>query len=142
MKRYIMEHTYSIEAGNYAVAGEASSSIKGLLKKLGIDGGIVRRMAIAAYEAEMNLVIHSVGGSLTIKIAPDELLLISEDGGPGIADIDLAMEEGYSTAPEEAREMGFGAGMGLSNMKRCADEFNIHSDAGIGTKLQIKIYLK
>ncbi len=137
-----MEHTYSIEAGNYAVAGEASSSIKGLLKKLGIDGGIVRRMAIAAYEAEMNLVIHSVGGSLTIKIAPDELLLISEDGGPGIADIDLAMEEGYSTAPEEAREMGFGAGMGLSNMKRCADEFNIHSDAGIGTKLQIKIYLK
>ncbi|HHW70792.1 MAG TPA: anti-sigma regulatory factor [Clostridiales bacterium] len=137
-----MEYTYNVEAGNYALAGEASSSIKALLKKLGISGDIVRRMAIAAYEAEMNIVIHSKGGCLILKISPEELILISEDRGPGIPDIDLAMKEGYSTAPDEAREMGFGAGMGLSNMKRCADEFNIKSTVGIGTKVQIKIYLK
>ena len=141
MGEYIMEHSYSIEAGNYVVAGEASSAIKGLLRKLGIDGAIVRRMAIVSYEAEMNIVIHSVGGQITIKIAPDELLLISEDRGPGIADIDRAMVEGYSTAPDEAREMGFGAGMGLSNIERCSDEFKISSELGVGTRLEIKIYL-
>lgn len=137
-----MEHSYSIEAGNYVVAGEASSSIKRLLRKLGIDGAIVRRMAIVSYEAEMNIVIHSVGGQITIKIAPDELLLISEDAGPGIADVDRAMVEGYSTAPDEAREMGFGAGMGLSNIQRCSDEFKISSELGVGTRLEIKIYLR
>lgn len=141
MKQFIMEHTYEVKAGDYVVAGEASSSIKGLLKKLGISGDIVRRMTIAAYEAEMNLVIHSEGGHLILKISPAELLLISQDEGPGIPDIDLAMEEGYSTAPDEAREMGFGAGMGLANIKRCADEFNIKSSVGIGTKVEVKIYI-
>lgn len=137
-----MEHSYEVEAGNYVMAGEASSAIKTMLRKLGIDGAIVRRMAIASYEAEMNLVIHSVGGEITIKIAKGELLLVSEDRGPGIVDVDMAMEEGYSTAPDEAREMGFGAGMGLANIKRCSDEFKIHSKLGVGTRLEVKIYLK
>ena len=137
----LIEQTYPVYAGDFLQAGEASGSIKKFLRQLGVDSGIVRRVAIAAYEAEMNIVIHSVGGQLMLRVSPEYIMLISEDNGPGIPDIELAMQEGYSTAPEEAREMGFGAGMGLSNMKRCADEFNIYSEVGKGTKLKIVIKL-
>jgi len=132
-----MEQSYKIQAGNFILAGEASGSIKKLLKQLGIDSNIVRKIAIAAYEAEMNIVIHSYGGILKIVISPEDVVLIAEDKGPGIADIDLAMQEGYSTAPEVARELGFGAGMGLANIKRCADHLEIVSGAGQNTRLSV-----
>jgi len=123
-------------------AGDASSHIKSVLKKLGIAADVVRRAAVAAYEAEMNIVIHSLGGTLTIEIASDHMDIVAEDHGPGIADIDLAMQEGYSTAPDEIREMGFGAGMGLPNMKKCSDVFRISSEPGAGTSVLMRIYIK
>lgn len=138
----IMEQLYKVQSRNFSQAGEASGFIKKLLKQLGIDSNIVRRIAIAAYEAEMNIVIHSNGGTLTVKVSPFEVLLIAEDTGPGIADIELAMKEGYSTAPQVARELGFGAGMGLANIKRCADHLEIVSGAGQNTKLSIYFYIK
>lgn len=132
-----LRQRYDIEAGNFATAGEAASHIKRLLKQLGIDSSVVRRVAIAAYEAEMNLVIHSIGGSLEIIVNPKQAVIIAEDKGPGIEDIALAMQEGYSTASEYARELGFGAGMGLPNIKRCSDRFDIQSEPGRGTRLEI-----
>lgn len=138
----IMEQVFKVQAGNFVQAGEASGNIKKLLKQLGIDSNIVRRIAISAYEAEMNVVIHSYGGSLRIVISPYDVLLIAEDAGPGIDDIELAMQEGYSTAPEVARELGFGAGMGLANIKRCADRFDIVSSAGQNTILSIYFLIK
>lgn len=128
---------YYIEAGNFATAGEAASNIKKLLKQLGIDGATVRRAAIAAYEAEMNLVIHSLGGSLELIVSPKLVTIIAEDQGPGIENIERAMQEGFSTASEHARELGFGAGMGLPNIKRCSDKFDIQSEVGKGTRLEI-----
>jgi serine/threonine-protein kinase RsbT len=133
---------YYIEAGDFAAAGEAASSIKRLLKQLGIDGSIVRRAAIAAYEAEMNLVIHSLGGSLEITVSPEQAVIIAQDRGPGIEDIEIAMQEGFSTASEHARELGFGAGMGLPNIKRCSDGFDIKSEVGKGTWLKITFNLQ
>jgi anti-sigma regulatory factor (Ser/Thr protein kinase) len=137
-----MEQVFKIQAGNFVQAGEASGNVKKLLKQLGIDSTIVRRIAIASYEAEMNIVIHSYGGTLKIEISPHDVLLVAEDTGPGIADIELAMQEGYSTAPEAARELGFGAGMGLANIKRCADRFDIVSSAGQNTRLSIYFGIK
>lgn len=139
--RPVIEQIYSIEANNFTLAGEASSAIKKLLRQLGVPSDIVRRMAIAAYEMEMNLVIHSIGGELILQVTPDKIHLLSNDLGPGIPNIDLAMQEGYSTAPESARELGFGAGMGLSNIKRCADNFCIKSKMGQGTSVEIRINL-
>lgn len=137
-----MEQVFKVQAGNFVQAGEASGNIKKLLRQLGIDSNIVRRIAIATYEAEMNIVIHSCGGTLKIVISPYDVLLIAEDTGPGIADIELAMQEGYSTAPEMARELGFGAGMGLANIKRCADRFDIVSSAGQNTILSVYFRIK
>lgn len=137
-----MEQAFKVQAGNFTQAGEASGNIKKLLRQLGIDSHIVRRIAIASYEAEMNIVIHSFGGILKLLISPEDVLLIAEDTGPGIADIGLAMQEGYSTAPEVARELGFGAGMGLANIKRCADRFDIVSSAGQNTRLNIYFQIK
>jgi serine/threonine-protein kinase RsbT len=135
-----MEQIYSIEAGNFALAGEASGHIKKLLKQLGVNSGMVRRVTIAAYETEMNLVIHSLGGHIKLNVTPETIILTAQDRGPGIADIELAMKEGYSTAPDLARELGFGAGMGLPNIKRCADSFSINSKVGQGSVM--KIYFK
>ncbi len=126
-----------IESGDFIAAGEAASSIKRFLKQLGIDGSIVRRVAIAAYEAEMNLVIHSLGGILEIIVSPKQIKIIAEDKGPGIEDIEKAMQEGFSTASEQTRELGFGAGMGLPNIERCSDRFDIQSEIGGGTRLEI-----
>lgn len=137
-----MEQVFKVQAGNFIQAGEASGNIKKLLRQLGIDSNIVRKIAIATYEAEMNIVIHSYGGTLKIVISPYDVLLIAEDTGPGIADIELAMREGYSTAPEVARELGFGAGMGLANIKRCADHFDIVSSAGQNTILSVYFQIK
>ena len=128
---------FYIESGDFIAAGEAASSIKRFLKQLGIDGSIVRRVAIAAYEAEINLVIHSLGGILEIIVSPKQIKIIAEDKGPGIEDIEKAMQEGFSTASEQTRELGFGAGMGLPNIKRCSDRFDIQSEIGGGTRLEI-----
>ena len=126
---------YPVAAADYTSAGKASTDIKRRLKQLGVGGDVLRRVAVASYEVELNLVIHSEGGELTLTVFPEAVQLVSADVGPGIPDLDMAMREGYSTANDEARSLGFGAGMGLPNMKRNADEFNITSEPGVGTTI-------
>ena len=137
----LLRDSYDVASGDYQSAGDASASIKRKLKQLGVDSGILRRIAVASYEAELNLIIHSQGGKLAMEMTPREIILISEDVGPGIADINQALKEGYSTASEEARDLGFGAGMGLPNMKRNADSFRITSQMGEGTTIQMGFHL-
>ena len=136
-----MVDVYDVKALDYATAGDASATIKRKLKQLGVDSAILRRIAVASYEAELNLIIHSLGGSITVQMSPQEIRLLSRDVGPGIPDIDKALQEGYSTASEEARNMGFGAGMGLPNMKRNADAFRIESEIGVGTRIEMRFLL-
>lgn len=131
---------YKIKGMDLLIAGEASSNIKHTLQLIGFSPAIIRRVAIAAYEAEMNIVIHGAQGVLRAIISPDKIELCAEDTGPGIPDIDLAMKEGYSTAPDYVREMGFGAGIGLPNIRNCADDFSLDSVVGEGTKLKVIIY--
>jgi anti-sigma regulatory factor (Ser/Thr protein kinase) len=126
---------FELKAGDFNAAGEASGRIKKVLQQIGIKADIIRRIAISAYEAEMNVIIHSVGGVMKAKIFPDRTELEIQDNGPGIDDIQMAMREGYSTAPDYVRDMGFGAGMGLPNMSRCSDQFDIHSQRGVGTEI-------
>ena len=133
----MLRERYPVEAGAFQTAGEASGKIKATLKKLGVDSGIVRRVSIAAYEVELNLVIHSLGGEMELIVRPDFLELNVRDKGPGIPNIDLAMSEGFSTATDDVRMMGFGAGMGLPNMKRNASAFNIQSEVGVGTTIEM-----
>ena len=133
----LLHREYPVEAGDYDRGGEASADIKRRLKQLGVSAGVLRRVSVASYEVEMNLVIHSDGGTLTLEMTPEWVWLISVDRGPGIPDIDLAMREGWSTASEMARSQGFGAGMGLPNMKRNADEFSVESAVGEGTAIRM-----
>lgn len=132
-----LREEFAVAAMDFVTAGEASSRIKRILKKLGVNPNVVRRLSIACYEAEINLVIHSMGGTLTLLVGENEVTLVSEDIGPGIPDIRLAMSEGYSTASDDVRMMGFGAGMGLANMARNADRFHIQSKAGEGTRIEM-----
>lgn len=132
--------SYQVEKDDFIRAGQASSNIKKVLKQLGIDAQILRRIAIATYEAEMNIIIHSEGGFIEVTIDPAKVSIAVEDRGPGIENIDLAMKAGYSTASAKIRELGFGAGMGLPNIKRCADEFQIESTFGKYTRLEITFY--
>ncbi len=141
MSGALLRESYPVRKGDFATAGEASASIKRTLKQLAIDPNIVRRIAIAAYEVELNLVIHSLGGELTLSVAPDAVGLTAKDVGPGIPDIELAMREGYSTAPDSVRDLGFGAGMGLPNMRRNADDFSIESKVGEGTEIVMSFHL-
>ncbi len=134
----LMSLEFDVPARDFVRAGETSSRIKKVLQQLGIDSAVVRRLAIAAYEGEMNIVIHSVGGKVKLTVTSADVILTCVDTGPGIPDIDLAMQEGYSTASEEVREMGFGAGMGLSNIKKSADEFRIESSPA-GTVVLVRI---
>jgi anti-sigma regulatory factor (Ser/Thr protein kinase) len=136
-----MKFEYNIIKNDYNTAGTASSNIKKVLKLLGIDQSIIRRASIAAYEAEMNIAIHSNGGQISLCIESDKFKIIAEDKGPGIIDIERAMEEGYSTATTEVREMGFGAGMGLPNMKKCSDIFNISSELGLFTRVEMTLLI-
>ena len=137
----LITQVFPVQAEDFASAGEVSGKIKNLLKQLGVDPVLVRRVAIASYEAELNLVIHSFGGQLIFQVNPEQIRIITKDTGPGIPDIELAMKEGYSTASDLEREMGFGAGMGLPNIKRCADRINIQSEVGRGTVLEIMFNL-
>lgn len=136
-----MKFEYAISDLNFTTAGEASSNIKKMMKLLGIDSKKIRNASIAAYEAEMNIAIHSNGGKIIFLIEEDHIQIIAEDNGPGIADINLAMKEGYSTATSEIREMGFGAGMGLPNIRKCSDEFDIESKLGEFTRVSVTIYI-
>ncbi|MCG9967116.1 CBS domain-containing protein [Pelotomaculum terephthalicicum JT] len=130
----------SIQSMNFDLAGLAASNIKKMLTGLGLKGTTVRRAAIAAYDAEMNVVIHAYEGKLSAKVTPHDITITVEDSGPGIKDVSLAMQPGYSTASDRIREMGFGAGMGLPNIKKSADEFTIESTPK-GTTLVIKIFI-
>ena len=137
----LLEKNFPVEAGAFTTAGEASTTIKRTLKQLGVSAEVLRRVSVACYEVELNLVIHSDGGTLTLQMEPDRVTLISRDVGPGIPDIEKAMSEGFSTANEEARTLGFGAGMGLPNMKRNATDFDIQSEMGKGTTITMSFAL-
>ena len=141
MMEELFRITYPVAAADYVNAGKASTDIKRRLKQLGVGGDVLRRVAVASYEVELNLVIHSLGGELCLTVFSDAVQLVSADVGPGIPDLDMAMREGYSTANEEARSLGFGAGMGLPNMKRNADEFDIQSEVGKGTRISMRFRL-
>jgi anti-sigma regulatory factor (Ser/Thr protein kinase) len=130
-----------VAGGDFQAAGEAAAKLKRTLRQVGVDAETARRAAIVAYEAEMNIVIHAFRGVLTVEISPERIEIAADDEGPGIPDIHLAMQEGYSTAPEHVREMGFGAGLGLPNMKRYSDEFRIESTVGRGTSVRMIINL-
>ena len=133
--------TYDVPGDDFTRAGEASSDVKGVLKKLGLSPQVVRKVAIAMYEGEINMVIHGGGGQITVEVTPDAVTMRLADHGPGIRDISLAMQEGWSTAPEEVRNLGFGAGMGLPNMKKYSDEMEVISEVGVGTTVNMKVYV-
>jgi serine/threonine-protein kinase RsbT len=132
---------FEIEGGNFTRAGYASSQLKKVLKQLNIDQQLIKKIVVALYEAEVNVVAHAHKGIIDITIAPDKVVLELNDEGPGIPDIEKAMQEGFSTASQKVREMGFGAGMGLPNIKRNSDEFEVTSEVGKGTSLRIVKYL-
>ena len=134
-----MVKNYIIPSDDFSVAGEASSNFKSILKKPGIDSDVIRRVAIAMYEAEINTIIHGGGGECEASIDVGAIKIIFKDHGPGIENIDLAMQEGYSTASDRIRELGFGAGMGLPNIKKYTDEMLIDSVPGAGTKITLII---
>jgi len=134
---YGLSERFEISGGDFSKAGSISTSIKEILQEIGIDSSVIRRAAIASYEAEMNIVMYANKGTITLNITPEKLHLKLEDRGPGIKDIEMAMKEGFSTATDKMREMGFGAGMGLPNIKRNADQFVIMSTPGEGTTLDI-----
>jgi serine/threonine-protein kinase RsbT len=136
-----LSHRFGITGGDFSNGGRTSTSIKEILQEIGIDHSVIVRAAIASYEAEMNVVMYAHRGVLTLNITPEKLHFKLEDEGPGIENVDLAMEKGFSTATEEMREMGFGAGMGLPNIKKNADKFEISSIPGKGTSLEITICL-
>ena len=131
----IIKETYPVAANDMSVAGDVSASIKRQMKRLGVPSQIMRRVSVCTYEAEINLVIHSDGGEIDFEISEEQIRVRVRDVGPGIPDIDKAMTEDFSTATSEVRNMGFGAGMGLPNMKRNADDFAITSEVGKGTDI-------
>ncbi|MGB3565501.1 MAG: CBS domain-containing protein [Thermoanaerobaculia bacterium] len=135
-----VDFEYCVVGQNFDQAGEASSRLKRTLRRLGVRPEIVRRVAIASYEAEMNLVIFTTGGSIGVRVRPDRIRVEIKDAGPGIADVEKAMQPGYSTAADWVRELGFGAGMGLPNIQNMSDEFDIDSREGTGTTLRLKFF--
>lgn len=137
----LFQKEYAIDASNPMSYGHASSSLKKTLKLLGIPPAIIKRTSIAMYEAEINTIIHGGGGTGMVVIEDDHIEIVFEDHGPGIADIALAMQEGYSTASPKIREMGFGAGLGLPNIQKNANDLKIESKPGEGTKVTIRIAL-
>jgi len=137
-----LTRSFEIAGRNFVRAGAASMTVKEILEDIGIDVSVIRRAAVASYEAEMNIVMYAERGEMTLSVTPDLLYLRVRDRGPGIANIPMAMQEGYSTATPEMREMGFGAGMGLPNIKKNADRFEISSEVGAGTSLDIYFELR
>lgn len=133
---------YDISPDDFTRAGEASSDVKGKLKQMGVSPEAVRKVAIAMYEGEINMVIHAKGGKITVTITPVRIEIVLADVGPGIPDIEMAMKAGYSTAPDEVRSLGFGAGMGLPNMKKYTDEMKIETELGVGTTITMAVNLQ
>ncbi|MBZ4676483.1 MAG: anti-sigma regulatory factor [Anaerophaga sp.] len=136
-----MKFKYEVEGGNFAKAGNASSEVKKIMKQLNVPPPIIKRLVVALYEGEVNVVAHAWNGSIYLEIEPDRINVKIKDNGPGIPDIEQAMQEGFSTASQAVREMGFGAGMGLPNMKKNADQLDITSEIGIGTIVELVIFL-
>jgi len=136
-----LQKSFFIKARDFVHAGEASIRIQQLLKTMQLDPRLIRRVAVCSYEGEMNVVMHGGDGQLSMDLERDILNLEISDTGPGIADIELAMQPGYSTASDEQREMGFGAGMGLPNMKKNADDIAIESRPGKGTRVRMRFFL-
>jgi len=132
-----MMKSFEVSNEDFSSAGIASSKIKKILRQIGLESSVIRRVAIATYEAEINVAIHSLGGKIEVYIKSDRVEIFVEDKGPGIADIDLAMQKGYSTATKEIRELGFGAGMGLPNMEKCCDDFFIDSKVDAYTAIKM-----
>ena len=130
---------FEVDGENFTSAGQASVQIKKNLRRLGLDPEIIRRVSIAMYEGEINMVIHAGGGVAEVRVAEDAVEIILEDQGPGIADIEQAMQAGFSTAPDSIRSLGFGAGMGLPNMKRYTDYMTIESTVGVGTRITMRV---
>ena len=133
--------TYQVDPDDFTRAGEASSSLKRTLKQLGIPADIIRRISIVMYEGEINMVIHAHGGTITVTIGDEGVEMVLKDTGPGIPDIQQAMQAGWSTASGAARNLGFGAGMGLPNMKKCADTLDIESTVGVSTTVTAVVRL-
>lgn len=133
---------FEIDGDDFTKAGEASGEIKKVLKQLGVDPEAIRKVSVALYEGEINMVIHANGGTIDAEITPEDITLVLDDNGPGIPDVDLAMREGYSTASDDVRTLGFGAGMGLPNMKKNMDKIEIETKIGKGTKVSMKLSLK
>lgn len=142
MSKKSLKLNYDVNGEDFMSAGEASGEVKKILKQLGLSPDIIRRAAIAMYEGEINMVIHAGGGKADVEILPDKILIKLYDKGPGIPDVDLAMQEGYSTAPDKIRSLGFGAGMGLPNMKKYTDDMRIDTKVGEGTTVYMTINLK
>ena len=145
---------YEVSGDDFTRAGEASGDVKRVLKELGFDPDVVRNVSIAMYEGEINMVIHAYGGEITVdigmdevrgveidvEISPDCIQMVLADHGPGIKDVELAMKAGYSTAPDQVRSLGFGAGMGLPNIKKYTDEMVIETEIDVGTTMRLKVY--
>lgn len=132
---------YEVDGNDFASAGEASSDTKRVLKRLGISKEAIRKVSIAMYEGEINMVIHAGGGVADVDITPERIDIVLSDKGPGIPDIELAMQEGYSTAPDNIRNIGFGAGIGLPNMKKYSDSMEIVTEVGVGTTIYMTVFL-
>ncbi|MBQ8781731.1 MAG: ATP-binding protein [Oscillospiraceae bacterium] len=130
---------YTVSPDDFTRAGEASGDVKSKLKKMGVSPEAVRKVAIAMYEGEINMVIHADGGDIDVEITEDDITMILADKGPGIADIEQAMQAGWSTAPDNIRSLGFGAGMGLPNMKKYSDDMKIETELGVGTTVTMKV---
>ena len=133
---------FKVEGDDFTSAGQASVQVKKNLRQLGLDAETIRRVSIAMYEGEINMVIHAGGGNAEVHVCENYIEIILEDKGPGIKDIEQAMQAGFSTAPDSIRSLGFGAGMGLPNMKKNSDTMTIESEVGVGTKITMKICYK
>lgn len=133
---------YTVSDVDFTRAGEASGDVKKRLRQMGCNPEIIRKVSIAMYEGEINMVIHADGGVIDVEISPEEIVMVLKDKGPGIPDIDKAMQAGFSTAPENVRALGFGAGMGLPNMKKYSDEMHIETTIGVGTTVTMKVFQK
>ncbi|MBR3972121.1 MAG: ATP-binding protein [Ruminococcus sp.] len=134
--------TFDVDGDDFTSAGHASMQVKKNLRQLGIDPDIIRRVSIAMYEGEINMVIHARGGVANVSVSEEYIEIILKDEGPGIKDIEQAMQEGFSTAPDNIRTLGFGAGMGLPNMKRYTDYMHIDSEVGVGTTITMRVNLQ
>ncbi len=135
-----MKMEFNVKGMDFTRAGEAAARIKKALQMVGMEVETIKKAVVVSYEAELNIVIHARQGTLTLLVHPDQVEILASDEGPGIPDISLAMQEGFSTAPPQIRKMGFGAGMGLPNISRCSDVLGIESDVGVGTELKAVIF--